>query len=97
MRYLVLGCLLLTTPVWAGNLCYTSSAAEDAQLADAATRDGLTVQQEINADVSKLIASKYQQSVHAALGGALENAWPGLTALKKSTICTQLSVSPCPP
>lgn len=97
MKRLVLMFLLVAAPAWAGNLCYTSSAAEDAQLADAATRDGLTVQQEINSNTSSFIASKYNGAVASAVGTALVNAWPSLTAGKKSTICTQLNVSPCPP
>lgn len=97
MRIMLFGIILLGAPAYAGTLCYTSSAAEDAQIADAATRDGTTVQTIVNDTVRGVIAQKYNGAVTAAVGTALVNAWPGLTAGKKSTICTQLGVSPCPP
>ena len=88
---------LWTSTAWAGNLCYTSSATEDAILADAAAREGFTVQQEINQTMSSMIASKYTGAVGGSVGNALITMWPTLSAARKTNICTQLSVSPCPP
>lgn len=97
MKRVLFTVLLIASPVWAGTLCTTTTATEDAQIADVATRDSLTAQQEADNAVHAMIASKHDGAIASAVGNALVNAWPTLTAGKKSTICTQLSVSPCPP
>jgi len=97
MHALLFFAWLLVAPVWAGTLCSTTTAAEDARLADAATREGTTVQATIDATIHDMIASKYNASVMSSVGLALSNAWPTLTNAKKTNVCTQLDVSPCPP
>ena len=82
----------------AGTLTYTTTAAQDAQIADFVARDNRgTLQAQFDELVSNWIASKYGQAVNQAITTGINNSWPTLGASRKTAICTQLQVDPCPP
>lgn len=97
MKRILFGLVLCASPVWAGTLSYTTTAAQDTQIAAAATDEGTTVQALVDQAVGDMIAQHYNSLVHRSLSSALDNTWPILGSSRKTNICTQLNVSPCPP
>lgn len=88
---------LVASPVLAGPMCYNSTPQEDAQVADIAQRQGTTPQAVIDKNMQNEISSGANAIVVQSVGTALANQWPSMTNAKKTNICTQLGVSPCPP
>lgn len=97
MKTILMGLVLVASPVYAGQMCYTSTATEDAQVADIAARQGTTPQAVIDKNMQAEISNGANAVVSQSVGTALANQWPSMTPAKKNNICTQLGVSPCPP